>query len=106
MQFDVEALLNGQSLLKTSPDALTADFIRSQANLSSEQASKQKTNQLDSIVVKMPVHFASKGDFISKLIELVVVEAECEKLNTEMIAAKNIPFFFEERLEIFSRLQL
>jgi hypothetical protein len=63
-------------------------------------------NQLDKILVKMPVHFASREDYIAKLIELVVVEAHCEKLNTEMIAAKNIPFLFEERLEIFSRLRL
>jgi hypothetical protein len=61
--------------LKSSPEALTSNFIRSQANLSSEEASKKKMNQLDKIVVKMPVHFASKEDYISKLIELVVVEA-------------------------------
>ena len=54
----------------------------------------------------MPVHFASKQDYIAKLIELLVVEAECEKLNTEMTAARNIPFHFEERLEIYSKLHL
>ena len=46
----------------------------------------------------MPIHFASKQDYIAKLIELVSVEAECEKLNTEMTAARNIPVHFVERL--------
>ncbi len=54
----------------------------------------------------MPIHFASKLDYVNKLIELVAVEAECERLKTESIAASNVPFVFEERLEIYSRLRL
>lgn len=34
------------------------------------------------------------------------MEAEVEKLNTEMIAEKNIYFEFEEQLEIYCRLRL
>ena len=52
----------------------------------------------------MPIHFASKADYVNKLTELVAVEAECERLKTESVAAKNVQFIFEERLEIFSKL--
>ncbi len=54
----------------------------------------------------MPLQFASKQDYIAKLSELLLVEAEVEKLSTEMIAEKNIQFQFLERLEIFSSLLL
>ncbi len=54
----------------------------------------------------MPIHFASKPDYLNKLTELVAVEAECERLKTESIAASHVPFAFEERLEIYSRLRL
>ena len=41
-----------------------------------------------------------------KLSELLMVEAECERLKTEAIAARDISFVFEERLEIYSKLIL
>lgn len=54
----------------------------------------------------MPLQFASKEDYLDKLTELMFVEAECERLNTEMIAEKNIKFEFKERLEIYCTLWL
>ena len=78
----------------------------SQARLSLQEATHKKTRQLGDIVVTMPVHFASRDDYMKKLVELLAVEAECERLNTEMVAASSISYFFEERLEIYSRLQL
>ena len=54
----------------------------------------------------MPLSFASKEHYLAKLTELLFVEAECERLNTEMIAEKDIPFRFKERLEIYSALWL
>lgn len=54
----------------------------------------------------MPLQFASKQDYVSKLTELLMVEAECERLKTEAVAASNISFVFEERLEIYSKLRL
>ena len=78
----------------------------SQARLTLEEAAFKKKNQLGDIVVTMPVHFASRDDYMKKLVELLAVEAECERLNTEMIAASNVSFSFLERLEIYSRLQL
>ena len=54
----------------------------------------------------MPIQFASKTDYIMKLIELVKVEAECERIDSEMLALSNISFNFEERFEIFTKLCL
>ena len=54
----------------------------------------------------MPIQFASKTDYIMKLIELVKVEAECERIDSEMLALSKIPFNFEERFEIFTKLCL
>ena len=54
----------------------------------------------------MPLQFASKRDYVSKLTELLMVEAECERLKTESVAASDIAFEFEERLEIYSKLAL
>lgn len=54
----------------------------------------------------MPLQFASKHDYISKLTELLMIEAECERLKTESIAARDIQFVFEERLQIYSKLRL
>ena len=54
----------------------------------------------------MPLQFASKIDYISKLIELLMVEAESERVRTESVAQKDIQFVFEQRLEIYSRLLL
>ena len=52
----------------------------------------------------MPIHFESKAAYVEKLKDLLLIEAECERLNTEMIAESGIYFEFEERLEIYSRL--
>ena len=52
----------------------------------------------------MPLQFATKEDYVAKLTELLFVEAECERLNTEMIAEKNIRFTFKERLAIYCTL--
>ena len=54
----------------------------------------------------MPLSFSSKEEYAKKLEELVLIEAECERLSTEMIAEKDVPFEFEECLEIYSRLCL
>ena len=42
----------------------------------------------------MPVHFACREDYMKKLIELLAVEAECERLNTELFALANVPYVF------------
>lgn len=57
-------------------------------------------------IFSMPLQFASKSDYTKKLQELLVMEAECERLSIESIAAKNVSFNFMERLEIYSKLQL
>mmetsp|Transcript_1551 Transcript_1551/g.2135 ORF Transcript_1551/g.2135 Transcript_1551/m.2135 type:complete len:129 (-) Transcript_1551:2234-2620(-) len=54
----------------------------------------------------MPLQFASKSDYTAKLTELLMVEAECERIKTESIAADNVPYTWNERLEIYSRLTL
>ena len=45
-------------------------------------------------------------DYVSKLTELLMIEAESERLRTEMVAQRDISFTFLERLEIYSRLRL
>ena len=42
----------------------------------------------------MPLQFDSKKDYTAKLTELLMVEAECERLQTESIAAENVSFSF------------
>ena len=54
----------------------------------------------------MPLQFAAKRDFTSKLSELLLEEAECNRLSSEMIAVKDVSFIFEERREIYSRMRL
>ena len=54
----------------------------------------------------MPIQFACKEDYVSKLVELMMVEAESERMRTESVAQKNIPYVFDTRLEIYSRLTL
>ena len=54
----------------------------------------------------MPLQFDSKQDYISKIKELLLVEAECERASVESIAAENIYFKFEDRREIYSSLTL
>ena len=56
-------------------------------------------------MIKIPLRFDTKKDYIEKMIELIKVEAECEKIDTEMIALPNVPFRFEERYEIYSMLR-
>ena len=46
----------------------------------------------------MPLQFDSKRDYVAKLTELLLVQAECDRLSVEMIAAKNVSYSFEERL--------
>ena len=54
----------------------------------------------------MPQRFESKRDYVAKLAELLLVQAECERANIEMVSAKNVRFMFNERLEIYSKLTL
>ena len=54
----------------------------------------------------MPLQFASKHDYESKLIELLMIEAKCEQVETEATNACGINFCFEERLKIYSKLRL
>ena len=37
---------------------------------------------------------------------MLFVQAECERLNVEMIAEKNVSYVFEERLQIYSKIRL
>ena len=52
----------------------------------------------------MPLQFASKPDYTTKLTELLLIEAECERVLTESIASARVSFVFEERLDIFAKL--
>lgn len=54
----------------------------------------------------MPLQFDSKQDYLSKIEELLLVEAECERTQVESIAAENIYFRFLDRREIYSSLEL
>ena len=45
----------------------------------------------------MPLRFNSMSDYLDKLKEYLMVEAECESLKVESIAAKDIPFEFVEK---------
>ena len=65
---------------------LRPDFIRSQANVSLEEAQRRARNQQNHQAFEMPIHFASKTDYVSKLTELLMIEAETERLRTEMVA--------------------
>lgn len=98
--------LRNNPLFKSSALSLTATFIRSQANLSPAEAQRQSKSQQSRQDFSMPLQFASKRDYVSKLSELLMVEAECERLKTESVAASGIEFAFEERLEIYSKLRL
>ena len=44
----------------------------------------------------MPMQFENKREYIATLQELLETEAEIERLNTEVIAEKNVAFTFEE----------
>ena len=48
--------------------------------------------------MSIPIHFAPKQDYISKLTELMLVQAEIERLSAEVIAAKDIRFKFDKYL--------
>ena len=43
----------------------------------------------------MPLHFASKRDYISKLIELLLKQAQLVKEKVEMIATSNIQWQYD-----------
>lgn len=89
-----------------SSKGVSANFVREQANLSHNEARRLRDSRVGQLRLSMPLQFASEPDYIDKLSELLLIEAEVEKLNTEMIAEKSIEFHFEERLEIYSRLML
>ena len=50
--------------------------------------------------------YDNKDDYIRKLQELIDMEAEIDRLNTEVIAESGVSFVFEEVLEIYCRLKL
>ena len=54
----------------------------------------------------MPVRFDTKAEYVEKLKEFLMTEAECESLSVESIAESDIYYEFEERREIYSRLSL
>ena len=54
----------------------------------------------------MPLKFASKPEYVEKLKEFLMTEAECACLDTEMIAESNVYYEFVECREIFSLLRL
>ena len=98
--------LKDNPIFKSSASTLQADFIRDQANLSRDQAQRQLKSLQNEQSVSMPLQFASKEDYVNKLLEILLTEAECERIKTESIAAKDISFVFEERLDIYSKLIL
>ena len=56
--------------------------------------------------MSIPLHFETKQDYISKLSEMLLVQAECDRLSVEMVAEKNVSYVFEEKLQIYSRMKL
>ena len=54
----------------------------------------------------MPVRFKTKEEYVNKLVSLIEMEAKCEQIDTEMFALPDLPFEFDERYEIFSKLRL
>ena len=67
-------------------------------------AKREKETKVKECSVQMPLQFETKSDYVAKLTELLFIEAECERLNTEFIAEKNIRFSFKERLAIYCTL--
>ena len=74
--------------------------------MSQKEAKQRAISQKNQQVFEMPIHFASKTDYVSKLTELLRMEAESERLRIEMIAQRGISFTFVERLPIYSKLRL
>lgn len=54
----------------------------------------------------MPDTYETKEEYIKKLKELIDAESEIDRLNTEVIAEKDVVFEFEETLEIYCRIKL
>ena len=88
------------------PKSQEASFIREQANMSRAEARTKRDNQLRFKQLEMPLRFESKAEYVEKLKEFLMTEAECESLDTELIAQSNVYFEFEERQKIYSRLCL
>ena len=93
-------------IFKLTSKNLTSDFILGKANVSQKEAKRRAAIQQNQQVFEMPIHFERKEDYVSKLTELLMTEAESERLRTEMIAQRGISFTFIERLQIYSKLRL
>lgn len=74
--------------------------------MSRAEAQRKRDNLIRLKQLTMPERFESNLDYIEKLKEILMAEAEVESLSTEMIAEEGIYFEFEERREIYSRLCL
>lgn len=90
----------------SSLESLNANFIRYQANLSRDQARRQRDRLIKEQRLDMPLRFASKNDYLAKLTELLFLESQCERINTEMYAEKDVQFQFDERHHVFSSLRM
>ena len=66
--------------------------------MSRQQANREKEQLINAISIDIQDTFETKQEYVQKLKELVETEAEIDKLNTEVIAEKNIQYEFEERL--------
>lgn len=103
-----KSFFDSKELMQKSrnPNNQEAAFIRDQARLPRAEAMFQKDEQLVRQVVEMPERFATKFDYVEKLKELLLIEAECDRVSTEVVAEPDVYFQFEECLKIYSRLLL
>ena len=65
--------------------------------MSRAEARTKRDNHLRFKQLEMPLRFESKAEYVEKLKEFLMTEAECESLDTELIAQSNVYFEFEER---------
>ena len=81
-------------------------FIDKLARLTRDQAIEFKNERVASLAVEMPLTFSNMKLYLDKLSELVLNEANYSRLETEIVAEKDVEFEFEERLDIYSKLRL
>ena len=74
--------------------------------MSRQEAMKQKEKLIRELQVTMQVTFDTKNEYIAKLHELLETESTIERLNTEVIAEKDVAFVFKEIHEICCRISM
>ena len=67
---------------------------------------RQTEQHIKGLQVTMPDTYDTKEEYVEKLKELIDAETEIDRLNTEVIAEKDVTFEFEETLEIYCRMKL